>query len=296
MIEYNFIPVCLILLFFGGDLIVLLITGYGLPGVMTSWLIACVICSLVSIALLWRANTVGWVPGRDLFGVSMRLGLRAMLTSLLIMLMFRVGVYLVKYFLGAGATGIYSIAILFADLLQKIPNIAGTVLFSKVASGVSEIEDQLTARVSRSIFFATLLGALSLAAVGRFLIPLLFGEDFSGAYVPLLCMLPGVVAAASGSVVNTNLWGRGYPRITVIAPGTALLVNIVLNLLLIPRMGLIGVGLSTSIVYTLWTALIFRHFVHGSSCTIGDLLWIRIADLRRTDPAFVHKALDPDNP
>jgi len=109
-------------------------------------------------------------------------------------------------------------------------------------------------------------------------------------------MLPGVVAAASGSVVNTNLWGRGYPRITVIAPGTALLVNIVLNLLLIPRMGLIGVGLSTSIVYTLWTALIFRHFVHGSSCTIGDLLWIRIADLRRTDPAFVHKALDPDNP
>ncbi|MCK4417703.1 MAG: polysaccharide biosynthesis C-terminal domain-containing protein, partial [Candidatus Latescibacteria bacterium] len=104
-------------------------------------------------------------------------------------------------------------------------------------------------------------------------------ERFSGAYLPLVCMLPGVIAVASGSIINTNLWGRGYPLLTVIAPAAALSVNIGLNVLLIPAIGLVGAGLATSVAYTLWGVLIFGYFVRNSSLSFSELIWPKISDL-----------------
>ena len=219
-----------------------------------------------------------WSPDRRLFFRSMRFGLKAMLISLLLVLLFRADVYLVRYFLGAAATGIYSNAIVFAEMLQKIPNVAGTVLFSKIVAQGGEERDRLTARVSRSIFVLTLVAAGGLALVGNRLIPLVFGVEFEGAYVPLLYMLPGVVAMASGSVINTNLWVQGYPPQAVIAPSAAVCTNVVLNILLIPRFGLIGAGIATSVAYTLWAGLLFAYFSKKTSIAFRELVMVRISD------------------
>jgi len=219
-----------------------------------------------------------WSPDRRLFFRSMRFGFKAMLISFLLVLLFRSDVYLVGYFLGVEATGVYSIAIVLAEMLQKIPNVAGTVLFSKIAGAGGEDGDRLTARVSRSIFVLTLVAAGGVALVGSWLIPWLFDPRYEGAYVPLLYMLPGVVAMASGSVINTNLWVQGYPPQAVIAPIAAVCTNVVLNLLLIPRLGLIGAGIATSVAYTLWAGLLFAYFSKKTSIAFRELMVVRISD------------------
>ncbi|MCK4590792.1 MAG: polysaccharide biosynthesis C-terminal domain-containing protein [Candidatus Latescibacteria bacterium] len=291
MVEYNLTPVFFILLYFCGNLIALKVLDLGLPGVMSSRFLAVVIVSGLAVFLLWRAIhlpplqsekvSVEARKGLDtaLLHSSLRLGFKGMLISLLLVLLFRVDIYLVNHFLGPGLTGIYSISIVFAEMLQKVPNAAGTVLFSKIGSREQKWDDQLTATVCRFVFLLTLVLALVLVTCGKWLIPFLFGEHFSGVYLPLVCMLPGVIAIASGSIINTNLWGRGYPLLTVIAPAVALSVNIGLNLLLIPTVGLVGAGLATSVAYTLWGVLIFSYFVRNSSLSLPELIWPKASDL-----------------
>ena len=229
---------------------------------------------------LWRkcVRSIGGSLDGRLFIHSMRLGFRAMWISLLLVLLFRVDIYLVDHFLGEVATGVYSIAIVFAEMLQKIPNVAGTVLFSKIAGGVREEEDRLTARVSRSILAITVVAAGGIALVGGWLTPFLFGAEFEGAYLPLLCMLPGVLAMASGSVVNTNLWARGYPLPAVIAPIAAVCTNLALNVFLIPKIGLIGAGLAKTVAYVLWAGLLFGYFATHASLSVRELVVIRRSD------------------
>ncbi|OPX24934.1 MAG: hypothetical protein B1H02_02455 [Candidatus Latescibacteria bacterium 4484_107] len=318
MNAYNGLPVFFALAYLIGNGIALKGLDKGLAGVMSSWLFAGVLTFLLTFWVLRRVSDTklqrlhhteaeeqrigsspiagegggnpqsairnpqstgfSWSPDRRLFFRSMRFGLKAMLISLLLVLLFRVDVYLVRYFLGAEGTGIYSIAIVFAEMLQKIPNVAGTVLFSKIVAQEGEERDRLTTRVSRSIFVLTLIAAGGLALVGNRLIPLVFGAEFEGAYLPLLCMLPGVVAMASGSVINTNLWVQGYPPQAVIAPIAAVCTNVVLNLLLIPRFGLIGAGVATSAAYILWAGLLFAYFSKKTSLTLRELVMVRISD------------------
>ena len=291
MVEYNLTPVFFILLYFCGNLIALKVLDLGLPGVISSWFLAVVLVSGLAVFLLCRIIRSDLLPERKidagvrkgldtaLLRSSLRLGSKGMLISLLLALLFRVDIYLVNHFLGPGLTGIYSISIVFAEMLQKVPNAAGAVLFSKIGSRKQQLGDQLTATVCRFIFLFTLVLALTLVLSGKWLIPLLFGERFSGAYLPLVCMLPGVIAVASGSIINTNLWGRGYPLLTVIAPAVALSVNIGLNVLLIPAIGLVGAGLATSVAYTLWGVLIFGYFVRNSSLSFSELIWPKASDL-----------------
>ncbi|RKY70309.1 MAG: hypothetical protein DRQ24_09495 [Candidatus Latescibacterota bacterium] len=291
MVEYNLTPPFFILLYFCGNLFALKVLSLGLPGVMSSWLVAVVLVSALTVFLLWRIMHSGPFQGGEtslkvrkgldtaLLRSSLRLGFKGMLISLLLALLFRVDIYLVNHFLGAGLTGIYSISIVFAEMLQKVPNAAGTVLFSKIGSSKQRWGDELTATVCRFIFLLTVALALVLVLTGKWLIPFLFGERFSGAYLPLVCMLPGVIAVASGSIINTNLWGRGYPVLSVIAPAVALSVNVVLNLLLIPTVGLVGAGLATSVAYILWGLLIFGYFVRNSSFSLPELIWPKASDL-----------------
>ena len=47
-----------------------------------------------------------------------------------------------------------------------------------------------------------------------------------------------------------------FLTVLLLAPGAALAMNVGFNLILIPRFGLVGAALSTSIAYVLWAAIV----------------------------------------
>ncbi len=182
-------------------------------------------------------------------------GGRGAVSATLIFLLFRSDIYLVRHFLGAEVLGVYAIAVVIAEMMQRGPNIAGAVMLPKVLRGIDD-DHGMSLAISRWTFAFSLLSAAAIVVLGAPLIEWIFGISFAGAYTPLVWMLPGLIASGYGSVLNTKLAGQGYPPVTMWAPGAALAMNVVLNLLLIPRHGLIGAALSTSIAYGLWAAIV----------------------------------------
>ena len=85
----------------------------------------------------------------------------------------------------------------------------------------------------------------------------LFGEGFSvGRWALMILVLGQLVNAGMGPVGHLmNLTGHG--RQSAVVYGTAAGVNVILNLLLIPRMGLEGAAVATAFSMVLWNLWLF---------------------------------------
>ena len=93
--------------------------------------------------------------------------------------------------------------------------------------------------------------AIILLLTGKFLLSL-FGSEFSAGYPLLSILVIGIVARSTIGPAESVLNMSGQQNICAVIYGVTLLVNVVLNLTLIPKFGLYGAAWATT------TAMIFE--------------------------------------
>ena len=277
MALYAVLPLVTAVVYLTGTVLALHVWQASLPGILIAWLSGVAVTFAVTFvySLTGRSDSRGrtgkglsW--DGSLFGRAAAVGGRGAVSAVLIFLLFRSDIYLVKYFMGAEALGVYMIAVVIAEMMQRLPNIAGTVLLPRVIAGPDD-SDVLSAAVARNILLFSTAAAAVLLLFGRQIVSI-FGPEFAGAFAPLVWMLPGLIASGLGSVLNTRLAGKGYPAITIWAPSIALAVNVVLNILLIPTHGLVGAAVATSAAYIIWAALVTVRYCRLASTSVWSVL------------------------
>jgi O-antigen/teichoic acid export membrane protein len=240
------------------------------------------------VAAVWCGTRPGAVS-RRLLGEAYRYGLRGSVGNAFQFLNYRLDFFLVSGLRGSAEVGVYSVAVSLAELLWKIPTAAATILFPRVAAG-GHGGVAFTSRISRISLLITTASAGILAAIGYPLIHILFGSEFSRAYVPLLLLMPGVVALSIANILTSDLAGRGKPEYASFAAGITLALTIGLDLTLIPQWGASGAAVASTVAYTgagLFLLVIFSRLLGVS---VADLIVPRRSDLdalprRRTRPA-----------
>ena len=226
-------------------------------------LVGMVIAMGIGIAyFIKQYNKVDFAENLDLKFIysAYSFGIRVFLSSIIIMLLIRVDIILIKKMLGFREVGIYSIAAHIVDMLQVASNLVGGYLFVKL----SDTEDDFTKwQLMKKIMmlFGTFLTVANLAFVllGKFLLRILYGIDFVPAYGVYLWLIPASYGLSFGSFFNNYLNSKGFPPITILIPAISLGLNIGLNLLMIPRWGLIGAAIASGIAYLLWFLLIIIY-------------------------------------
>jgi len=238
--------------------------GWGLTGAILAILIAGLSGLTATAILVHRAGgqlRPRWK--RPVMRDTLSYGLRGYVGNVLQFFNYRLDAFIVNFYLGPAATAIYGVAVVMAEMLWYLPNSVGFVIFPKAAATRPEEMNRFTPRVFRVTLGLTALGAVVLALVGRFLIDLIYTPAFASAYVPLLLLLPGVVLLGGAKVLTNEIAGRGYLQYNSINSGLALVLTIVLDLLLIPRYGVQGAALASTIAYSaiFFTAIFFYRSV-----------------------------------
>jgi Na+-driven multidrug efflux pump len=98
--------------------------------------------------------------------------------------------------------------------------------------------------------------------------------------VALRLILPGIVAYSVVAVLSRYIVGRGRPGTGTLILVAGLAVNIVANLILVPRFGINGAAASSSISYGLTAIVTLVVFQRLSGRSIVETLLIRPSDLR----------------
>lgn len=182
---------------------------------------------------------------------------------------------------GSTAVGTYSIAVGTGELLRYLPFAIGFVLLPRVAaSRDSARAASETAKLARWTVLLTTLGALVLGAVAVPLIPIVYGEAFAGAVAPLGILLVGLVASVWYQVLSGYLSGRGHIRALLGATLVGLALNVSLNLVLIPRLGIAGAAAASAVSYTVTGLLALRLFGRVSPGLTAQAILPRPAEIR----------------
>ncbi len=225
--------------------------GQGVSGAVLA-AVGAALGSLIALIVLVRRQGGRFRPRweRKTARAMLDFGLRGYVGNVLQFFNYRLDTFIVNIFLGAAQVGIYGSAVALAELLWYLPNAVGFVIFPKSAAASAEEMNRFTPRVFRLTLALTAAGAAALALLGGLLIRLIYGPAFSAAYLPLLVLLPGVVLLGGGKVLTNEMAGRGYVHYNSISAGLALALTVVFDLLLIPRMGVTGAALASTLAYT----------------------------------------------
>jgi len=174
-----------------------------------------------------------------------------LLCSLMIVIYTRIDQVMIAFLIGVDQAGVYSVAIRVVEAYAVIPILIATAFFPFICS-------KPDARNIRTYFdivtFSSIAAGLAIWLAAYAAIPYLFGPAYSQALDILgIAMLAGVFSVVGFACTNYLVAvGLGHLRPLRLALG--LLLNIVLNLVLIPRFGLWGAAVATLIsqIFASW--------------------------------------------
>lgn len=213
-------------------------------GVLAIALAAHVCTTVLSIAVIGRLPARR--PDVGLMRSLVRAGMRLYAAMLLAFLVVRVDILLVNAYKGPETVGYYAVAVSFVDALILLPSVVGLGLFSRV---VREQGTRLTARVLRASAIGLVPVCLLAAAVVPPLIDLLYGSTFHESRALFLWLVPGVYALGLTTVISQHYAARSFPGTLLAGWVGGLVLNIVLNVALLPGHGAYVAPLASSIAY-----------------------------------------------
>lgn len=242
--------------------LLLIVLGWGIIGAMIASLSVQSVMLIITGFLL-KKEGAQFRPQWDIRVIkpTFNYGLKCYVGNLLQFFNYRLDMFIVNFFLGPAGVGIYGVSVVMAELLWQIPNAASFVIFPKAANSSHETMNRFTPRVFWIILTITTGGAFLLAIFGKLVISLVFSDAFLAAYKPLLVLLPGVVVLGAAKVLTNDIAGRGFPHYNSITSGMSLVATIVLDLILIPKWGIVGAALASTASYSLtFLVSVFFYF------------------------------------
>jgi len=211
---------------------------------------------------LWRRGYFDGAgrPSLHLAAPVSRFGLRAAVGSIMQTVNARLDFVLVAALIGPKAVGIYAIASRYAELL-RLPALAlNYVLFPAFARAGTVAARAETTRSLARLWWTPLAAAVPMALLAPYVLPLVYGDEFSGSSGPALVLLAGMSGVVVNGVVTAYLSGIGRPGLGSMAIGCGLAITVVLDLLLIPRVGVMGAAAASTATYLTTTAVLLVAF------------------------------------
>ena len=210
-------------------------------------------------------------------------GIRAHVGNILAFFNYRADVFILNILAGSVPVGLYSVAVGLAERLWLLPNAISTVLLPRIASldGDESQRKVLTPMMSRYVFWASILTAIPAWFFAELVIVLLYSKDFTESAWALRALLPGTIFISVTKLLANDIAGRGFPGINSFQSFLSFILNVLINLFLIPRWGVVGVSLASTISYTFLGILKIITYHRITGVPASDLLILKRSDLSR---------------
>ena len=252
---------------FVGLLAVLLIDDVKLSIILMVYVFSVVVQVVVAIVLCARAGLLGGRADRTLVRPLMRYGAGQLASALPAGFTRQLDVIVLATAVTSAEVGKYSVAMSYSLVAFPLASAVGSVVFPRQARAGGS---------GRSIVGLSVFGVLAVTAavmvplvlIAGWLLPVVFGAEFSGSVNLLWYLTPGLVALPVNQVGGDLLRGMGKPHVVAVASWTSLVLLAGSLYLLVPAHEAVGAAISTSIAQLGAAAvLIVALFIRKSTVT-----------------------------
>jgi O-antigen/teichoic acid export membrane protein len=244
-----------------GLIMVAVVVGAGQAGFAAGYAVPYAVGAVVAVGLLWRVLPAGGglQAGKRVLPEMVRYSLPFTVTGLAGFVYRSIDIFLVLYLLGSRAVGMYGVAYAFAQLIGMF-----STAFSYLSTPVSsqlESDDRVDeavavqGTVARWVLIATTAALVPMAVFASDFLRLIYRPAYGTAGSVLIILIVGF---AIKNVLQTHgpiLEALGKSKLAAFNTASAAIVNVIANLALIPRFGIEGAAVATTLSFVVLGAL-----------------------------------------
>lgn len=260
----------------------LLLLGYGLLGIVGGYLVGIVVAIAAGLVMLRR-------NARSVFeAATVRVGTRPLLSysvplafaGIIYVFLGQIDYFVIGYFLESEEVGIYRVGYALAANLMIFSGSLGPIFKPLIAEAKDDTPAVRTRyrTVTRWIVGLTLPLAITVALGASAYLSVVFTPQYTAAAAAVVILAgANLISASCGGPDGTLLQGLGYSRLVFFNTALLLGINVVVSVLLVPRIGITGAAVGTASALTanaLAAALEAYHFrgVHPLTVELGTVL------------------------
>lgn len=218
------------------------------------WGIFRILLNMITSFILIRSTEKKIHPDFSLARKFLSYGFVVYVGALANALHFKIDQIMVSAWLGTEAVGIYAVSVRWAETLFLLDTALLSASLFKISSSPSNRSFQLSQKVFKTQLTISSSAGLILALLAYPMIYLLYGEAYKGSALPLIILIPGIIAwSASKSISHHLSYNLGMGAYLTKVSFIGFLVNIALNFYFIKYLGLgiNGAAIASSISYLL---------------------------------------------
>ncbi len=209
---------------------------------------------------------------------QIRYGAKGQIANLAQLFNYRLDQFLVAAFVSRAGVGHYTVAVGLSESVWWISSAVAMVLLPRLTGMDRERAGEVTPVICRNTLAVSIIAGFGLVAVSPLAIRVLFGREFDPSFLPLVLLMPGIIAASATRVLGSYLFSQGHIIYNTYATFIALGVTLALDFALIPWLEVEGAAIASSVAYTfsLVATLVWYRKVSGDG--IAGALLVRPPD------------------
>lgn len=235
---------------------------------------------LLMIAFLFRyfkLSDLKRIPS-ELIIPFLSFALIAVVTNSMTFLMYRIDYWFVNKYCDDADLGNYIQACKLAQLFFIVPSILAAVVFPMTASGRREEMNEKMQLLSRGLILSYCIVCSGLVAVGYWLFPFVFGETFNNMYLPFVLLVPAILSYSVIHLLAAYYSGKKVLSVNFKGNLIALTIIVVGDILVIPRFGITGAAIVSSVGYICYMSFILLMHRKEYKSRFADFLFFRKKD------------------
>jgi len=247
------------------------------PLVAFAWVVSAeVAVGAVGLVIAYKANFGKFLNWRNCPQLGRRLlhdSWPLIFSSIVIMVYMRIDQLMLGEIVGSGEVGIYSVAVGLAEVWYFIPGAIVSSTFPSIIAARMEREELFHERLQRLYNMMALIAyviALPVTFLAGPVITLLYGAAYSKAGPMLSLLIWAGIFTNLGIARSSFLTAMNWTRVHFMTVFGGCLVNIALNLVLIPRYGGMGAVIASFVAY--WFAAHGACFLYKPLFKTGNML------------------------
>jgi len=236
---------------------IVLSLGYGILAVAVVLLFVSVLRAALSLSYIKLLNVnvlkaVG-VPDFLFLKQLVKNALPLLLVAVMTIIYHRIDIIMLSKMQNTTVVGWYSAAYQLLIFFTIIPAIIGTAVFplmnKKWSGTVDENFKRLNYNLFRLVLILTFPVAVFITAVSSKLILLLYGPEYQNSVIAIQILIWGLIFQGSNNILGRVIFAIGKEKYFVYISFAALLSNVTLNFILIPKYSYVGAAIATNLSF-----------------------------------------------
>lgn len=228
----------LVLIYFNMSLIYFVIVSLLQSVILASGLIVMYIKQKSSL-FKWRINF-------DLAKNLLKDSWPLILSGIAISMAMRIDQVMLKEYMGSIYVGYYAVGVRLAEAFIFIPMIIGQSLFPKIVK-LDFNKEKIFLLLLFRVFFLLAFIAVVISLLSNFIILFLFGNEYSASTSVLSILIWTIPFTYFGIITNKILLSLNKQKLIFYKQFSLTILNVCLNIILIPKYGIVGAALATLI-------------------------------------------------